>query len=88
MNLALAASQLFSKLEGRIWKRGRESGRERKGNSSRNEGGWKRGRAGVRGRDGKWRGREGLVQYLLRLPAPPAPPSLGTFCCGLSTSCA
>lgn len=63
MNLALAASQLFSKLEGRIWKRGRESGRERKGNSSRNEGGWKRGRAGVRGRDGKWRGREGLVQY-------------------------
>lgn len=35
------------------------------------------------------RGRgESAICYLLRLPAPPAPLSLGTFCCGPSTSCA
>lgn len=46
---------------------------------------------GVKGGEGKCRGNRGerrLTPYLLRLPAPPAPPSLGTFCCGLSTSCA
>lgn len=31
-------------------------------------------------------GEQRLAPYLLRLPAPPAPPSLGTFCYGLSTS--
>lgn len=87
MNLTFA-SQLFSKLEGR----GGKGGLERKGNSSGNErvAGKGEGQDLGEGRVGKQRGqgRRRFVLYLLRLPAPPAPPSLGTFCCGLSTSCA
>ena len=40
------------------------------------------GEGGEGGQRGRGR-RELAIHYLLRLPAPPAPPSLGTFCCGL-----
>lgn len=88
MNLTFA-SQLFSKLEvggmgGREGGRGRGTVVEMKmaGN----------GEGQGLGEGESWeieRGQERrLARYLPRLPAPPAPPSLGTFCCGLSTSCA
>lgn len=70
---------------------------EGRGSSSREEGRRQGGRArrkaedarnGEEGRRSEGRGRRLAIPYLLRLPAPPAPLSLGTFCCGLSTSCA
>lgn len=86
MNLTFA-SQLFSKLEGRVQKGGRGRGTVVEmrvaGKGERPGAGEGESRKMERGQ-GEWRS----VWYLLRLPAPPAPPSLGTFCCGLSTSCA
>lgn len=94
VNLTFVSGWL-GKLEGRAWKR---EGRERRSRSrSRGEEDTKEGRGerdGWRSREeeGRGDGEEGeeelAIGYLLRLPAPPAPPSLGTFCCGPSTSCA
>lgn len=83
MNLTFA-SQLFSKLEGRVQKGGRGRGAvvETRVAGKGKARGWESGNM-ERGQ-----GEQRSVWYLLRLPAPPAPPSLGTFCCGLSTSCA
>lgn len=65
----------------------KEKGRGSRGKEDRKEGEGGQGGQGREGKVGRGEGRRELaIHYLLRLPAPPAPPSLGTFCCGPSTS--